>query len=63
MAYALGRRIEYYDKSTIREITRAAAAHEYRMSSFVLGIVTSAAFRMRRVPTVAAAQGPPGGTN
>jgi len=47
MTYALGRRIEYYDMPAIRAIVRDAARHDNRMSSFVLGIVNSAAFRMR----------------
>jgi mono/diheme cytochrome c family protein len=47
MTYALGRRVEYYDMPAIRAIVRDAARHDNRMSSFVLGIVNSAAFRMR----------------
>jgi hypothetical protein len=46
MAYALGRRVEYYDMPSIRAIVRDAAAHDNRMSSFILGIVRSPAFRM-----------------
>lgn len=48
MAYALGRRVEYFDQPAIRSIVKAAAAHDYRMSSFIVGVVTSDAFRMRR---------------
>ncbi len=48
MAYALGRRIEPYDKPAVRAIARAAETNDYRMSSFVLGVVTSDAFRMKR---------------
>jgi hypothetical protein len=48
MAYALGRRIEYYDKPTVRAITAAAAAQDNRVSAFVLGIVQSDAFQMKR---------------
>jgi hypothetical protein len=44
LSYALGRRLEYYDRPAVREIVRAAAAHEYRWSSIVLGIVESPAF-------------------
>ena len=51
MAYALGRRIEYYDKPTIRAITAQAEADDYRMSSFILGVVKSGAFQMSRVET------------
>jgi mono/diheme cytochrome c family protein len=46
MAYALGRRIEYYDRPSVRQIVRAAAA-DYRWSSLILGIVKSPAFLMR----------------
>ena len=48
MAYALGRRVEYYDKPTVRVITRQAEAEGYKMSSFVMGIVNSPAFQMSR---------------
>ncbi len=47
MAYALGRRVEYYDQPTVRSIARAAAEDEYRMSDFILGVVQSDAFRMK----------------
>ena len=47
MAYALGRRLEYYDRPAVREIVRAAAPSNYRWSSLILGIVNSPAFSMR----------------
>ncbi len=50
MAYALGRRLEYYDMPVIRTITRDAAKNDNRFSSFVLGIVKSNAFQMSRAP-------------
>jgi hypothetical protein len=50
MAYGLGRRVEYYDQPAIREIVREAEKNDYRMSSFILGVVTSDAFRMKRAP-------------
>lgn len=50
MAYALGRRVEHYDQPTIRSITRRAADEEYRVSSFIEGVVLSDAFRMKRIP-------------
>jgi len=56
MAYALGRRVEYYDGPTVRHIVHDAEANGYRFADFVVGIVKSDAFRMRRVP-VAAAEG------
>ena len=48
MAYALGRRIESYDMPTVRAIAKSAAANEYRMSSFILGVVNSPAFQMQK---------------
>ncbi len=53
MAYALGRRVEYYDMPTVREIARQAAENDYRMSEFILGVVESPAFRMSAAQTVA----------
>ncbi len=50
MAYALGRRVEYYDQPTVRSIARTAAEDEYRMSDFILGVVQSDAFRMKKAP-------------
>ena len=49
MAFALGRRTEYFDQPTVRAIATAAEANNYKMSSFILGVVKSDAFRMRRV--------------
>lgn len=46
MAYALGRRVEYFDMPTVRTITSAAAENDYRLSSFIKGVVHSAAFQM-----------------
>ena len=54
MAYALGRRVEYFDQPTIRTIAKSAEANNYKMSSFILGVVKSDAFRMRRVEPEAA---------
>ena len=48
MTYALGRRVEYFDMPTVRAIVADAARHDYRASSFILGIVNSPAFRMSR---------------
>jgi hypothetical protein len=47
LAYALGRRLEYYDRPAVRRIVRDAAASDYRWSSLVMGIVKSPAFLMR----------------
>ena len=48
LAFALGRRTETFDQPAIRAIARAAEAKEYRMSAFIVGVVTSDAFRMKR---------------
>lgn len=47
MAYALGRRLEYYDEPAVRRIVHNAAGADYRWSSLVLGIVQSPEFLMR----------------
>jgi uncharacterized protein DUF1592/uncharacterized protein DUF1588/uncharacterized protein DUF1587/uncharacterized protein DUF1585/uncharacterized protein DUF1595 len=47
MTYALGRRVEYTDMPAIRRIVHDAAKNDYRFSSFINGIVNSAAFQMR----------------
>lgn len=47
LAYALGRRLEYYDRPAVRRIVREAAGEQYRWSSLILGIVESPAFLMR----------------
>ena len=52
MAYALGRRVEYYDQPAVRAIVKKAAQHDYRFSSLVTGIVNSAAFQMSRIEGV-----------
>ena len=51
MTYALGRRVEHYDMPAIRAIVRDAAKNDYKMSSFIDGVIKSAAFQMGRVPT------------
>ena len=47
LAYALGRRLDYYDQPAVRRIVRDAAAQDYRWSSIILGIVKSPTFLMR----------------
>ena len=49
MTYALGRRIEYYDMPAIRATVAQAAKTDLHFSSFVLGIINSAAFQRRAV--------------
>ena len=52
MAFALGRRIEYYDQPTVRAIVRKAEQNGNRFSSLVLGIINSPAFRMSTAEAV-----------
>jgi len=52
MQYGLGRRIEFFDQPALRAIVRKAAANDYHFSSFVLGVVNSAAFQMSRADAV-----------
>ena len=59
LAFALGRRVEFYDGPTVRRIARRAANHEYRMTEFILGVVESEPFRQQRAAPEAAA--PAGG--
>ena len=53
LAYALGRRLEYYDRPTVRQVVRDATADDYRWSSLIVGIVKSPTFRMRAADTAA----------
>jgi len=66
MAYALGRRVEWYDAPTVRRIELAARANNYRLNDFIFGVVRSDAFRMRKVvaenPTKAAPVSSPAST-
>jgi uracil-DNA glycosylase len=54
MAYALGRRVEYYDGPAIRRIVNDAAPGGYKIGDIVMGVVTSDAFRAKRIPVAAA---------
>jgi hypothetical protein len=51
MTYALARRIEAEDMPTVRAIVRAAAKEDYRISTFILGVIASPAFQRRAVET------------
>jgi hypothetical protein len=48
LTYALGRGVDYYDAPAVRRIVRDAETKDYRFSSFILGIVNSTPFEMRR---------------
>src|SRR5262249_16297640 len=60
MAFALGRRVEYFDQPTVRAISTAAEKNDYRMSSFILGVVKSDAFRLKRADPAPAPTGKSG---
>ncbi len=52
MTYALGRRLAVEDQPAVRAIAARAEDDGYRLSSFVVGVVLSDAFRMKQaVPT------------
>jgi hypothetical protein len=45
LMYAVNRQLEYFDMPQVRAIVRSAAKDNYKLSSIVLGIVNSDAFR------------------
>ena len=51
--YALGRGIEYFDRSAIEEISRRMSERGYRFSDLILFLVESVPFQKRRgdIPT------------
>jgi hypothetical protein len=49
LMYAVNRRMEYFDMPQVRGIVRSAAKDNYTLSSIVLGIVNSNAFRRQGV--------------
>jgi len=60
MAYALGRRLEYYDMPTVRAIVKEAGEDGFKLSAFILGVVKSAAFTSAKAPRPAIAAAPEG---
>jgi len=48
LTYGLGRGVEAYDAPAVRAVVRSAQADDFRFSSFILGIVNSTPFQMRR---------------
>src|SRR5678815_2817939 len=50
MMYAINRKLEHFDMPSVRAIVRAAAKENYKLSSIVLGIVNSDAFRKQGAP-------------
>ena len=47
LTYASGRGMEYYDAPAVRTIVREARAHDFPISSIVVGVVKSPPFQMR----------------
>ena len=56
LTYAIGRGVEYSDMPFVRQITREAAAEDYRLRALILAVVRSAPFQMstRHEATVSA---------
>ena len=63
MAYALGRRVEYYDQPAVREIVRRAEADGFPVSSLILGVVMSDAFRLKQAAAATTAGEADAGTS
>jgi hypothetical protein len=51
LSYSIGRPVEYFDQPSVREIVKEAEEHDYQMSSFIMGVVKSEPFQMRRSQT------------
>jgi hypothetical protein len=62
MAFAMARRVEYFDQPTIRRIVDEAEEDgQYHMQSLIVGVITSDAFRMKQAaPAVTDPAGPSG---
>jgi hypothetical protein len=54
MTFALGRRLGYEDMPAVRGVVRRAEAEQHKLSAFVLAIVNSPAFRMKKADASAA---------
>jgi hypothetical protein len=52
MTYALGRRVETFDMPTIRKIVHDGKKTNYKMSSFIMGVINSPAFQMARAEAI-----------
>ena len=53
MAYAMGRRVEYTDQPALRRVVKAAEEDGFKMSSFIMAVVNSEPFLMKRAVAVA----------
>src|SRR5262249_24701679 len=52
LTYALGRKLEFQDAATVKQITRAVSEDGYKLSRVVVEVVRSYPFRHRRVKEV-----------
>ena len=50
LSYALGRQLEYYDESTVRNLIADFQEHERRLPSLIQAIVETDAFQMKQRP-------------
>ena len=57
MTYALGRRLSAADMPAVRALVRRAAEDEYKLSSFVVGIARTSAFRQKGAEEATPAEG------
>jgi hypothetical protein len=52
LAYGMGRRVEYFDQPTVRMIVANAEKSDFKMSSLIVGVAMSDAFRMKHADAV-----------
>ncbi len=57
--FATGRVFQPYDMPAVRTIVRDAVRQEHRFSAYVIGVVTSTPFQMRRAGATSAAASAP----
>ena len=62
MAYALARALDYRDQPAVRAIAAAAEESDYRLSSFIVGVVMSDGFRMKQARAAVDDEAPGGRT-
>ncbi len=55
LSYALGRGIERYDRTTVRQIVKNLAADQYHAQTLIREVALSLPFRFKRNPTIASA--------
>jgi hypothetical protein len=62
LTYALGRGLEYYDVHTVDQIVERLDQDNGRISALITGIVESAPFQKRRIPSAPGDPKPPKAT-